>query len=558
MYSRWCKMEQVLVQDWLKEFKTLPETSIPDFAAKLQTKPALESAIHKVLATSQNELLEPLCHQLCEFVRSGNTMLHRFTLQFLPALITCLLTARGSGNARRASGSLEALLLALYNLEICNKDRSKKSFAIPSLSTPSVYHEGGNMGTLEMQPALEGRESKRLAWHGPLYHQETFTAQNRFDVLTFLLLCYNASIACMPTSSYVALCSMCSRVCVSGFELQAQRWTEPRTRIALTADFMVLMLTGIFHSMYNGAWEPGMLALEDALYRARIELYPEPLLVGKAMKDIVKKKDPGGDGHVEQAGPTEMVRAFRRVSHGVVTTASIRRHRWQRGALELQAMDESLHAWERDEGFSSASSSFSQQVPGLMTKSLITQPNHRKGRLTSIRFSSGSEHGRTNWEGLSTEPNHHLSPLSAVKPCRRSPGRTASEPGKSSSVRSGNRPSPTRSATEPSRTSEYEQSFVSNQSQNRLGVRKSLPRTGASSLIRPSVVTFSHSLEQVSEGAAVASTFCHSFGSLHEDTLAASFRDGAAPASPRMGISAGPRGIKTQLPTFNVQLFTEV
>uniref|UniRef100_A0A8C4QMV9 Family with sequence similarity 126 member B n=1 Tax=Eptatretus burgeri TaxID=7764 RepID=A0A8C4QMV9_EPTBU len=250
MYNGWCKMEQVLVQGWLSEFKTLPETSIPDFAAKLHKKSALQSAIHKVLATSQSELLEPLCHQLCEFVRSGNAMLYRFTLQFLPALITCLLTARASRDPRQACGSLEALLLALYNLEICNKDRSNKSFTIPSLSTPSVYHEGGNMGTMEMEPALTGHEATSQAFSGSLCHQETFTAQNRFDVLTFLLLCYNASISCMPTSSYLALCSMCSRVCVSGFEPQAQRWTEPRSRIALTADFMVLMLMGIFHSMY--------------------------------------------------------------------------------------------------------------------------------------------------------------------------------------------------------------------------------------------------------------------------------------------------------------------
>ena len=60
------------------------------------------------------QLLEPVCHQLFEFYRSGEEQLLRFTLQFLPELIWCYLAVSASRNVH-SSGCIEALLLGVYN-----------------------------------------------------------------------------------------------------------------------------------------------------------------------------------------------------------------------------------------------------------------------------------------------------------------------------------------------------------------------------------------------------------------------------------------------------------
>lgn len=37
---------------------------------------------------------------------------------------------------------------------------------------------------------------------------------------------------------------------------------------------------------YNGEWDLAQKALDDIIYRAQLELYPEPLLVGSALNYV--------------------------------------------------------------------------------------------------------------------------------------------------------------------------------------------------------------------------------------------------------------------------------
>uniref|UniRef100_A0A2I2YAA9 Hyccin PI4KA lipid kinase complex subunit 1 n=1 Tax=Gorilla gorilla gorilla TaxID=9595 RepID=A0A2I2YAA9_GORGO len=94
---------------------TLPETSLPNYATNLKDKSSLVSSLYKVIQEPQSELLEPVCHQLFEFYRSGEEQLLQFTLQFLPELIWCYLAVSASRNVH-SSGCIEALLLGVYNL----------------------------------------------------------------------------------------------------------------------------------------------------------------------------------------------------------------------------------------------------------------------------------------------------------------------------------------------------------------------------------------------------------------------------------------------------------
>uniref|UniRef100_UPI00398EBD4A hyccin 2-like isoform X1 n=1 Tax=Pristiophorus japonicus TaxID=55135 RepID=UPI00398EBD4A len=322
-----------VVEEWLSQFKTLPETQLSTYAATLHQKKNLVPTLYKVIQDPSNELLEPVCHQLFELYRSSEVRLKRFTLQFLPELIwgyLCITSSR----ERQNNGCIEALLLGIYNLEIVDRDGNNKvlSFTIPSLSKPSVYHEPSSIGSMALtEGALSQHDLIRVVYSDLHPQRENFTAQNRFEVLRFLMLCYNSAVVCMPNSSYRSLCSVCSRLCITGFPRQRQKlWSETCGRVVLDPEFMVQMLTGVYHTIYNGEWELGQEALEDLVYRAQLELYSQPLLVANAMKSSLPFDAPDVSKVGRKCLQVEVTPTVPRISRTAITTASIRRHRWKR------------------------------------------------------------------------------------------------------------------------------------------------------------------------------------------------------------------------------------
>ncbi|XP_032067045.1 protein FAM126B isoform X1 [Thamnophis elegans] len=325
--------ERGVVEEWLSEFKVLPEMQISNYAATLHRKKILVPALYKVIQDPNNEFLEPVCHQLFELYRSSEVRLKRFTLQFLPELIWVYLRLTVSKN-RQSNGCIEALLLGIYNLEIADKDGNNKilSFTIPSLSKPSIYHEPSTIGSMALtEGALCQHDLIRVVYSDLHPQRETFTAQNRFEVLSFLMLCYNSAIVYMPASSYQSLCKMGSRLCVSGFPRQNEKcWKEDGCRVLLDPDFMVQLLTGIYYAVYNGQWELGQEALDDIIYRAQLELYSQPLLVANAMKNSLPFDAPDASQGGQKVLKVEVTPTVPRISRTAITTASIRRHRWRR------------------------------------------------------------------------------------------------------------------------------------------------------------------------------------------------------------------------------------
>nr|XP_057938684.1 hyccin 2-like isoform X1 [Doryrhamphus excisus] len=324
--------ERSVVEEWLSEFKSLPETHISSYADSLHLKKSLVPALYSVIQEPSNELLEPVCHQLFELYRSSEDRLRRFTLQFLPELVWVYLRVTASRD-RQSNGCIEALLLGIYNLEIVDKDGNGKllSFTIPSLSKPSIYHEPSSLGSMALtEGALCQHDLIRVVYSGLHPQRETFTAQNRFEVLCFLMLCYNAAVVYMPLSSYQSACRMSSRLCVCGFPRQQQKlWREPCNRVLLDPEFMVQMLTAVYHAIYNGEWDMGREALEDILYRAQLELYSQPLLLGNAMKNSLPDSAPN-EPQGRKVLQVEVTPTISRISISAITTASIRRHRWKR------------------------------------------------------------------------------------------------------------------------------------------------------------------------------------------------------------------------------------
>ncbi|KAJ8392634.1 hypothetical protein AAFF_G00073080 [Aldrovandia affinis] len=355
--------ERGVVEEWLSEFKTLPEAQIPSYAASLHLKKSLVPALYRVIQDPSNELLEPVCHQLFELYRSSEDRLRRFTLQFLPELVWVYLRVTASRD-RQSNGCIEALLLGIYNLEIVDKDGNSKllSFTIPSLSKPSIYHEPSSLGSMALtEGALSHHDLIRVVYSGLHPQRETFTAQNRFEVLCFLMLCYNSAVVYMPASSYQSACRMSSRLCVCGFPRQQQKlWREPCNRVVLDAEFMVQMLTAVYHGIYNGEWDLGREALDDILYRAQLELYSQPLLVANAMKSSLPTSAPDGS-RGRKILQVEVTPTVSRISRSAITAASIRRHRWKREDADgMSGGEESFNLNDPDEGFSSGASNSSQ------------------------------------------------------------------------------------------------------------------------------------------------------------------------------------------------------
>ncbi|MBN3298044.1 HYCCI protein, partial [Amia calva] len=368
---------------------TLPETAISSYAASLKDKTSLVPALYKVIRESQSELLEPVCHQLFEFYRSGEAGLRRFTLQFLPELIWCCLSLAASRDLHR-SGCIEALLLGIYNLEIVDKDGQSKvlTFTVPSLSKPSVYHEPSTIGSLALtEGALAKHGLSRVVFSGPHPQRETFTAQNsrskraswghficqlsstiyptllaivsvrrqqyalvvqivqdfvlyRFEVLTFLLLCYNAALSYMSTTSLQSLCQLSSRISTCGYPRQhVRKYKGINTRMSVSSEFLVQLITGIYYALYNGEADMASKALDDVLYRAQLELYPEALLVGNAIKSSLHGGALKSNNEGTRCIQVEITPTSSRISRNAVTSLSIRGHRWKRHESPENSID---------------------------------------------------------------------------------------------------------------------------------------------------------------------------------------------------------------------------
>lgn len=326
-------MDHSVVEDWLSEFKTLPETAVSSYAASLKDKGSLVPALYKVIRENYSDLLEPVCHQLFEFYRSGEPRLQRFTLQFLPELVWSYLSVTAARDPH-CSGCIEALLLGIYNLEIIDKDGQSKvlSFSIPSLSKPSVYHEPSSIGSLALtEGALANHGLSRVVYSGPHLQRETFTAQNRFEVLTFLLLCYNASLSYMSSSSLQSLCQLSSRVSICGYpRQQVRRYKGISSRLMVTSEFLVQLITGIHFALCNGEVDLGSRALDDVLYRSQLELFPEALLVGNAIKSSLHGASLKANKEGTRSIQVEITPTASRISRNAVTSLSIRGHRWKR------------------------------------------------------------------------------------------------------------------------------------------------------------------------------------------------------------------------------------
>uniref|UniRef100_A0A674NEU4 Hyccin PI4KA lipid kinase complex subunit 1 n=1 Tax=Takifugu rubripes TaxID=31033 RepID=A0A674NEU4_TAKRU len=397
-------MDQGVVEEWLSEFKTLPDSAISSYAASLKDKAALVPALYKVIREN-------------------------------------------------------------YSDEIVDKDGQSKilSFTVPSLSKPSVYHEPSAIGSIALtEGALANHGLSRVVYSGPHLQRENFTAQNRFEVLTFLLLCYNAALSYMTPTSLQSLCQLSSRVCICGYpRQQMRRYKGINTRMTVTSDFLVQLITGIHYALCNGEVEMGSKALDDVLYRAQLELFPEPLLVGNAIKSTLhgaalKSNNKEGARSIQ----VEITPTSSRISRNAVTSLSIRGHRWKRhDAVDLGSPDELMDISEMDEGLWPGGVGPDVTPPTITISNSVTTLNLGAKAMKKCRFGSR----------CSKDKDKDASPLAT--------GRAASESAELSDRRL---------------------TLTSSQSVPKAGALTSLTRTASA--------VFSRSFEQVASGVVPVSS----------------------------------------------------
>uniref|UniRef100_A0A3P9BGW0 Hyccin PI4KA lipid kinase complex subunit 1 n=2 Tax=Haplochromini TaxID=319058 RepID=A0A3P9BGW0_9CICH len=347
-------MDQGVVEEWLSEFKTLPDSAVSTYAASLKDKGALVPALYKVIREN-------------------------------------------------------------YSDEIVDKDGQSKvlSFTVPSLSKPSVYHEPSTIGSMALtEGALANHGLSRVVYSGPHLQRETFTAQNRFEVLTFLLLCYNAALSYMSSTSLQSLCQLSSRVCICGYpRQQMRRYKGINARLTVTSEFLVQLITGIHYALCNGEVDLGSKALDDVLYRAQLELFPEALLVGNAIKSslhsaALKSNNKEGARSIQ----VEITPTSSRISRNAVTSLSIRGHRWKRhDAVDLGSPDELMDISEVDEGVWPGGAGPDMTPPTITISNSVTTLNLGAKAMKKCRLG-----GRT-----SKDKDKEAGPLM--------PGRAASE-----------------------------------------------------------------------------------------------------------------------------------
>lgn len=338
-------MADIIVREWLADYKTLNNSEIHSFANIINENCELLQALFTIFEEKKyyQEFLDPVCHQLFSFYRSSEKELKQFTLQFIPSLIGLYLGIVSRGE-RKNFRCVEILLLGIYNLEVIDSVGKPiiQSFRIPSISKPSIYHEPISLSHAVLtEHALSKLEygDNRSVTIGPFPEVEKINATNRLQVMTILMRVYNQNIGSMSKFSHTALCKMCSKIVRQGYprinvglklpyNTDSSVYPNPRTvhRIPISSNFLLELIHAVYFSMFNGLSTSGLQALDDIHFRATQELLSDVLLVTNGIRNSLKV-NPSGQPHDGPMGisvalsPTT---ATSSVSKTIITNASFR------------------------------------------------------------------------------------------------------------------------------------------------------------------------------------------------------------------------------------------
>nr|CAG4637653.1 EOG090X02H3 [Chydorus sphaericus] len=196
------------MQSALKEWLRGPHN---DVLSKSPVHPDIIEAIYSLFEEwkGNKELVNSLCLRLFGYYRSEGVESKVFVLQFVPSLVYSYLSAIAQGD-RKDVGSIQTLLLALYNLEAGGEAQSPKvhSFRVPNIAQPSVYHDTSALAASSLTETVKrldpgNRISVKI---GPHPHLHSFNAENRLPALAALLRVYSHYLSMYSRSSLTETC----------------------------------------------------------------------------------------------------------------------------------------------------------------------------------------------------------------------------------------------------------------------------------------------------------------------------------------------------------------
>lgn len=255
-----------------------------------------------------HQLSDPVFKSLFELFRQSGKGEQLFVLQFVPVLIWTYLSA-STRRDDKAYGNLEALLLAIYNEVVEIEEQKTKTFRLPSLSRPSIYHEpyqGLTTSSTLTETALSRHEQSEMVVTspGPGRPLNKITGMHRLSVLSAILYQYNANIVYMTEASHHSFCIMALRLAKSGFYKLCQRCKEEsesyfsteeitklvnHPRITFSTELIQEITHGLYFLMYNGQRVIATKALEDLHWRAAHSLLAPAHMLTSAIKHSLEE-----------------------------------------------------------------------------------------------------------------------------------------------------------------------------------------------------------------------------------------------------------------------------
>uniref|UniRef100_A0A2M4AIC9 Putative beta-catenin-tcf/lef signaling pathway component drctnnb1a n=1 Tax=Anopheles triannulatus TaxID=58253 RepID=A0A2M4AIC9_9DIPT len=346
-------MAEAIIADWIADYSALQESELRTFAAQHENDFEISKALYSILneRTKYKDLIHPICNQLCNFYRSNEIELRRFTLQFVPMLIYLYLNSVALGD-KKGCRSIETLLICIYNIEVSSDDGSPKvvSFRMPVLAQASVYHEEKSLQPSDLR-RWEENSNKDINW-GPLPSIESINAQNRLKVMTALLFTYNQQLNQIHKPALYHLCKTTSLLVNQGFPrltggghmhrssygsdpispqqpmamAAPSHVVRPPPRIAVNSQFLVELAHANYFAMFNEFASAAIEAVTDLHSRACYEMLPEVILVTNAIRNSLHANPSGqpSDGPMGISVALTPATTTVTVSKSMITNASFR------------------------------------------------------------------------------------------------------------------------------------------------------------------------------------------------------------------------------------------
>ncbi|EDO42200.1 predicted protein [Nematostella vectensis] len=306
-------------EDIQVEFKKYSEEPLKIVEKLKANREVIKGIIENLPKNYANQVSHPICSSFFELYRTGNRDAMNFVLQFVPVLIWTYLAATCRRD-KQGYGELEAILLAIYNSVVMDNKGIEKTFRLPSLSRPSMYHEP-SIGVSSMPALTESVLSRHeqsetpIVINGPNKQLTRISAGYRMSVLCTVLSQYNSSIALMNEDSHTSYCIMAHRIAKAGFsklcrkdstdcngflsneELQS---LSNHPRVPIVAPLIQEITHGLYYLLYNGQPDIAKTALEQLDFRvahgllAPAHVLTNAVVHSQSITDAAPKEGPLG------------------------------------------------------------------------------------------------------------------------------------------------------------------------------------------------------------------------------------------------------------------------